>query len=505
MGNEAKVTEASTPEPNQGSRYGLTPPPPADTPPEGAGGSAGPESGGESKPPEGGMNDADVFSQFASRWLGEKVKPAKPKPEKSPGGGQKTDEGGGEPAPEATEKPPKSSKSSKAKPKQDAAAPPEPNYEKIAEATARGTAEALAKLQLKPGESQSQKPEPQLPEAEQRKIETLKVLEELYPDKYKGISEKYREGIIAGMEYAKKWQEENPDEEFDESDPEHEDFFKKHDVHWEDEDYLEALAEVKLRAKLPEVEGKLSGKVQKIERMEKLRELAPVIDKHQAAAAKLFFDSLDPELGKIIRPDGTVDHELLRHFSEQNPVLTSIAVGHFAQNVVEPLAAEVFKLYQGLTDFDQNRQDHRFLNEFVLRCEREISALPAEKQRDNQGRSFLPAADYYKLPPQKREQYWTLSYADVTPMLADAIARDAQKIVEQETQKYRSWAKMQKLPLGDAPEAEASRDNAFGQSRRTDKPESPETVVAPKLAPASQRGSAESTNPQIAFIRRFLG
>lgn len=123
----------------------------------------------------------------------------------------------------------------------------------IAAATAEAVARALPRdrTDRAEGERKTDTPEePWLTPTDKRKLKVLEQMETLFPDQYRDISKRYNQSKRALVEYAQNWEKEHPGEEFDENAEEHQDFYERNDVEWQDEDYLEAAADLKAQAKM---------------------------------------------------------------------------------------------------------------------------------------------------------------------------------------------------------------------------------------------------------------
>lgn len=392
-----------------------------------------------------------------------------------------------------------------AKPKPKPQRPPAPSVEKIVEAAVEGVTRAMDQraAAAKPSADKGNQ-EPELPVAERRKIEVLAKMEELYPDQYKGVSKKYADGIAKAMQYAANWEKENPGEEFDENSPEHEEFFEANKVDWKDEDYSEALIEVKVAQRLPKVAEQIESKVNRMERQEQLRSKEKVIDTHQALTARNFFSRLGEEYADLINEDGSVNKEKMDEFKANNPVAYDLAVGAAAQHV-EPIAAEIFKLMDGLEDYDPKRPDHAWINSFAINSEQMMLRQPEEKQLNESGQRFATAEEYGKMTEAQQKRHWTFSAVELSALAADFIATETSKKIELEHKKHEAWAKARGLnpqqPSGKTEEDDADErlENPRG------KPVSPEATAEPKMARRTQQEAAAAQAPKNAFLNKLLG
>ena len=118
---------------------------------------------------------------------------------------------------------------------------PEPiDYEKLASTTAEAATRAAVEAVKQQSPAAPVDEEVTLPASEQRRVNYLKRLEQLYPDKYADVASRYEKSYKEIEKYQRKWEQANPGETFDPEAQEHTSFFEKNAVDWEDEDYAEA-------------------------------------------------------------------------------------------------------------------------------------------------------------------------------------------------------------------------------------------------------------------------
>lgn len=402
----------------------------------------------------------------------------------------------------------------KPKPAPAPAAPPLTAAE-IASAAAEGVARGMAKPAI---EKEAEKPaEPaELGESDQRKVVVLKKMEELYGDKnpkYKGIAERYSQSLVALQEYAKKWEAAHPGETFDEEAPEHEEFFKTHDVDWADDDFDEArIAEAADRI----VEQKLKPTQKELESLQKenrLNKSQAAIKAAQDDAARTFWSKLGDDLADIVDENGNVNSTKLEELSKSDPEGLRLMVD--AARAIDIEAAEIHKLYTGLVENDvKGNAAHRNINAFVAGMEQALMKRPIQERVNEEGKDFLPAVKYWNLPKAEREKYWTFNEHDVKYMRVTDIAASVRKQITQQEEAFMRWAKARGLPVEEAPKAPASEDQPGGEPAAGDevqpepgveKPQSPSDTGGPRMAAARRRGEENAQSAVSVFANRFLG
>lgn len=424
----------------------------------------------------------------------------------------------GEKAKPAAKTPPFKPKAPAPKAKPAQPPPPALTAADIAAATAEGVARGMAK----PVEKEPPKvAEPaQLGESDQRKVAVLKKMEELYGDKnpkYKGISDKYAESLTALQDYAKKWEADHPGQTFDEEAPEHEEFFKAHDVDWADDDFDEArIAEAADRI----VDQKLKPTQKELESLQKenrLNKSQAAIKAAQDDAARTFWSKLGNEFTDIVDGNGNVNAAKLEDLAKADPEGLRLMID--AARAIDVESAEIHKLYSGLVENDvKGNPAHRNINAFVANMEQALMKRPIQERTNEGGKDFLPAVKYWNLPKAEREKYWTFTENDVKYMRVTDIAASVQKQIAQQEAAFVRWAKARGLPVEEAPppggngapppeggNAEAPEGEEAPPAPAAEKPQSPSDAGGPRMA-ATRGNREESAQSAVSlFANRFLG
>jgi hypothetical protein len=278
---------------------------------------------------------------------------------------------------------------------------PEPiDYEKLASTTAEAATRAAVEAVKQQSPAAPVAEEVTLPASEQRRVNYLKRLEQLYPDKYADVASRYEKSYKEIEKYQRKWEQANPGETFDPEAQEHTAFFEKNAVDWEDEDYAEAVAEEKSEAVRRQT-------VAEYEERERRKEAAPRAQEKARSVTKDLVQELDPAFKDLdpFAPDADAKAEDLDPV--KGPVIVNAA--RFAEQFVKTSN----RLFDGVDKFDAANPLHKQISDFASQKEQAIMALPRDQQLDNQGRTFVPADRYYSLPPKERARTWTLSADDV--------------------------------------------------------------------------------------------
>lgn len=395
-------------------------------------------------------------------------------------------------APEAKAAEPKVEEPKAPEPKPRKKKEPEPiDYEKLASTTAEAATRAAVeavKQQPKPAPAAE---EVTLPASEQRRVNYLKRLEQLYPDKYADVASRYEKSYKEIEKYQRKWEQANPGETFDPEAQEHTSFFEKNAVDWEDEDYAEAVAEEKAEAVRRQT-------VAEYEERERRKEAAPRAQEKARTVTKELVQELDPAFKDLdpFAPDADTKAEDLDPV--KGPVIVNAA--RFAEQFVKTSN----RLFEGVDKFDAANPLHKQISDFASQKEQAILALPRDQQLDNQGRTFLPADRYYSLPAKERARTWTLSADDVAFLARQEIAEDAKKAIAREEARAAKLRQKWGVPGEKSPESPGAKTQV-SPTPEPSKPVSPVGGTDPKMAGVKGDPGSESTQRWNAFKNTLLG
>jgi hypothetical protein len=409
---------------------------------------------------------------------------------------------------------PKAEKPKAAKPKPKAAPVQHPlTQEQIVAAAAEGAARAVAP---KPEpKKEAPKPDAELSDANRLEAEVLDHLGKINP-KYKETGAKYRTSLKLLADYQKKWEAANEGQEFDPEADEHEDFYAKNDVHWDDQDFLRAAVDLgveqKLATKLEEHDKttvkKLDDRLAEIER-ERLQETTmPEVNAQVNTAAKGFWDALGDQFEGLVKEENgahVIDSEKLKAI-EADPDLANLVFG-----AAQQLQAEVGELYKLMTtkktrdgrafqlaQFDKDNPVHAAVAAFCDEVDQAFASKPEEDQLDEKGRRFLPAEEYFKRLKTDRkateEGFWTPTFDDLKAIRVARTAKATKDRIESEEKRLEAFAQRRGYRRGDGePELEANG-----------KPVTPSSGSTPKAASRNGAAGKGAETGVSAFIARGL-
>lgn len=391
--------------------------------------------------------------------LGELVEPRperKPKkePEAAPADKPPGDKPADKPKPEETmqEKMARVRAAKKEKPEPVAA----PSAAEIATAVAREVVTAIKKddpkPEPKPGEAATVE-YPWLTDKQRKKLPVLERME-------KGLGKRFAESHKALAEYQAKWEAEHEGQPYDPAAEEHNEFYAKHDVDYDPDEYAETAADIRAEAIRKEQTDREQAATEQHQFAERARG-------HEATAAKeanRIGNAVAKDIGdgyeKIFDANGVLDQAACKELDENDPVITPIIFNGVTQ--AQLLAAETTRMFNGtgtgpdgkITKLDMGKLSpmQRDIIDFAVKRESELLSLPASDQRDERGRMFTTSQRFYAMPDAERAKFWTFSAKEINELRGAEIARvtkEQVKTAESKLEKSAARRKFVRQPEGD--------------------------------------------------------
>lgn len=388
--------------------------------------------------------------------------------------------------------------------------------DQIAEAAARGVASAI---KSKP-EEKTVEPKEELTPGQLRKAKILERMEQIHPEECKGYAQRWKENCKKLLTYSQQWEKDHPGQEFDESADEHAEFFDNNGLYefWEQEDYIEALADMRADDKLEAHSKKTDGRLSELDRRERLRESEPQIIASQQEAMTTFATTIAEVVPGIVGEDGKIDQQKVADLREEYPaafgamnaVSFEAGVLYRAWNQLQPwIEKEPVRTIAGKPNpMHDEWRAQQALGQFAAEKERALMLQPAEDQRDQEGRSFLPAAKYWQLPEADRANHWTYSFNDLLALRAASLAKIARQAIAYEDQQFAARAKKRGITLPDSPPARGKGNNGNGDGspeNTNGKPDSPSAGSVSRAAVKRSPGTPAEENPLASFAEKAIG
>lgn len=440
---------------------------------------------------------ADSFlKQFYSDSSKKKAPPAVEKPaDEKPNKEDKPKEEAKPKADAPKEEKPKETAKPKAK-----AAPIEPpptfDADRIAEAVAQGVSTGLSK------KAQAEKPKPAdvadgLTDDERETYEVLARMDA-------PTSVKYVQSTKNAKKYQADWESRNAGKKFDPDSPEHNEFFDENTVDWNEVTFNRTLAKMEAE-KLFEAERKKGNpELDALRQKDKLRDEEPKILIKKRATAKSFFAALGDDYKDIITEDGRVNMAEVKRLKTADPLRD--IVFDAAENV-EAFAGELYRLTNGLAEYDEKNKSHELMWDFIQQQEVLLRNMPYEEQLF-EGKRFATADEFNAMPPAKRVLYWKLSPDDVTEMYAAHEAKLAQERIVAEEKRIdaiNAAREKAKKPSDKAVESNGTEKATDTPEAVVEKPNSPAGTVEPRMALTPVNHGANGESKASSFTRLWLG
>lgn len=387
-----------------------------------------------------------------------------------------------------------------------AAAPvttPEPDYEKIAEASARGVTQALKSAPEK--KSEATDPLADLNDEEREYHEAFERMEKDFPAQYQGkLAARYLESLKAAEKWEQDWLDQHPGQELDFKSADYLAFEEKNAVKYNDLHLHKSLANMATEKQLEKAREKDSGKLKAIEARERLREETPKIIAHRAAVAREYFTALGEDYQHVLDTAGNINGEAIQKLIEADPI-KSIAMT--TANQVEAFAGELYSLSNGLAEFDPKNAAHIFIDSYVDQKEEAMKSLPLAKQINEKGQRFATASEYNQMSPETRRSYWRYNHKDLSYIFASEQAAAAKISIADEEKRIESIATRRGFVKAESKTAQVAPTAAAAGATApaTPLPASPSGAIEPRPALPNGQIVAPQKSDADAFSSMFVG
>lgn len=337
-------------------------------------------------------------------------------------------------------------------------------------------------------------PPADVPAKHQRKLAILEQMAVDRPDRYGSITADFKRSVARVDEYQAQWERSNPGKRFDAEDDEHDAFFKVNDIDYDEDDYHEAIASLKMKplAEVAKRAEKLEGELADVRKQEKARAMEPAIANARATAAAAMVRAIDPQILEHAKTP-----ETLQAYITGSPDESQIVLGHaqWAGTVV----AEGVRLLEG----GEAKGDNDTTKEFFAvknHLEAEIKGQSAEDQLDERGRQFVTWQEWIELSaknPQAGNRYWFLGKDELAKLIPAEAAKIAkEKLAALDTSfermaKARGYSKGTPAPTGAKPKNGAPVNPPTPPPTATPPPAQARTQIDPVKQPNGEGEPAE--------------
>ena len=226
-----------------------------------------------------------------------------------------------------------------------------------------------------------------------RDADKLRVFEEMAKEKgdeYGDLPAQFKSFVAKEAKYKAAWEKKNPGETFNPDD--HEEFYDQNSPQYEDDDYVDARAELKASEAFERKQKAFEEKMAKREREGNIEKTAKEATADVADA-----------LATAMKGEKTS----MKSLSSEDPVESEYAKE--VQGELETLVGELYKVF-GPGDrkpFNEENATHKGLEKRLFHYEGELLQLdPNETMMGD--RQFTTLARFGKMSPDQKERHWTI-------------------------------------------------------------------------------------------------
>lgn len=262
-------------------------------------------------------------------------------------------------------------------------------------------------------------------------VESYALLEQEFPDKYKGIKSKQLAFMRSLDAYKTKWEKANPDAEWNPDDDVHERFFRINQPSVSETDIHKAQIRVEAKKLIAEQDKTYREKLEKVEDEALSARLQPEIAQAANQVVNDLVETLDPEIKSALKDKGT------KAFAETDPVAYEVL--HNQATELQMQVSELRQIVKRPRYLDLANPVHLSLAQELISYEEEVASLPRAQQIWN-GKAFLPRQQYEQLPPAKRSGYWAIEEADLVKRLVQKASVGVKQKINTERDKISAYA-----------------------------------------------------------------
>ncbi len=290
---------------------------------------------------------------------------------------------------------------------------PQPDAVEITKAaTTAATKAVLESATVKKLQPDKPKAEDELPDKYKSDLPMLQRMEKMWPEKYRGITEKFTKSAKRVEAYKTQWETANPGREFNSEDDEHASFIAASEVDWEEGDAIDARAEIRAEQIMERERGETNKKFEELEHRLTEKDLEPSIRRRQAEVSRDLIKDLDKDLVVLIDADGRINKEELAARREADPekvdtvMIAAANVARFidtAERILHP---------SGRFKFDAKNGRHLEMAKFLVEQE-DLILSNEDAQITKDGRRFATREEWGKLDEGERRRRWMLELPDL--------------------------------------------------------------------------------------------
>jgi hypothetical protein len=376
---------------------------------------------------------------------------------------------------------------------------PAPDLEAITTAaTTAATKVALEAAAIKkPGQAPAPTLETEietLPEEYREDVPVLRKMEAKWPEKYKGLTEKYVKASARIEAYRAQWEKDNPGSSFDPESHEHSAFIEANEVDWNDRDYGRALASIETESALEGERKKTNEKLEAVEGKLVEKELEPAIRARQTEIARELIAAVDKDFSVVIDEDGKINRKEVERLKEVDSFKLDTILAAASETARFLDAAERIFHPSGRFHYDDKNPAHVGVAKFLIAPEDAILSGGEETQVADDGRVFATRQEWATLKEGERRRRWRLEPADLVYLKQREQQDLAKKKVTEWDQRLEKMIAARGYTKGQAqPGAPGSNGKPREEKPAPAKPAAPSATDGVKVDTAG--GGAQKPSP----------
>lgn len=295
---------------------------------------------------------------------------------------------------------PEAKKADKPEKTDDKPAEDKPRTRKRREAPDDDVADRLEKSIEKLGDRLKQddkKPDP-TPKLEGKDAAKLRVFEEMAKanEEYAGLPEQFKKFQKLEREYKSKWEKANPGEDFDPADDAHSEFYDKHEPTYDQDDYVDARAELKANER---IEKFTKAEQERLEKARREEEVATTLKKATADTANVLAKEVlgkDVDLKALESDDKAAFKFITQATKDANEVISEMTRLATNPNVkFDPTSNKI----------------HGLINERLRSYEDAILEMDDAHRtirEDGVSKEFATLDEFLGMSERQRQRHWTI-------------------------------------------------------------------------------------------------
>lgn len=330
--------------------------------------------------------------------------------------------------------------------------------------------------------------EPKLSPANEKKLSVLKRMAKNNPANASKPDE-FIAALKKSEAYQKQWEADNKGKKFNPADEEHAEFQQNNDVSWDEDEYLEALADMKVDAATQPLKDQQESQKKEAEAQERVRKTEPLAIAHQATCARILFDELGEEFKTVLDENGNLNKAEIEKLRTSKPEISKFAFTTAQQ--IEAVTGSMYRMANGTAKFDDKNATHIEALNFVEKAEADMKAKP-DSEQEQDGKVFATGEEYAAMTPEQRKNHWRFDVEELSALYAIQKAGEVKELAEKYEKEIEAFAVARGYTKPAATNGSANGTAPIEEAKPTPRSPSPAGTIEPRMttAPKSEGGSA---------------